>query len=278
MSRVLITGVRAKTGDPLSRQLTEAGGTEVRGGSTDPALVNAPGVRPVRFSWDDPSSWGRASEDVDGVFVVRPDRPDAPQLIAELTAVLPPHAHVVLLSELDGGYFNHDDWAPRVERVVRDSGRSWTILRPGWFSQIFTDERFLLDDLRAGKLPFPSVGERIAWIDARDIAAVAARALLDPALERRTLDLTGPEALTLAETAAVLAAALDRPVEYVDIPLEQALVGREGFDRDNDFGAYDRVRRGMMATIDDTVPKILGRPAMTFSQFATDSFRGLTRH
>jgi uncharacterized protein YbjT (DUF2867 family) len=232
---------------------------------------------PVRFSWDDPSTWGPASEDVDAVFVVRPDRADAPQLIGELTAVLPPHTHIVLLSELDGGYFGPDDWAARVEQAVRANGRSWTILRPGWFSQIFTDERFLLEDIRAGTLPFPSAGQRVAWIDARDIAAVAARALLDPALHGRTLDLTGPEALTLAETASVLAAAFNSPVKHIDLSLEQALDGREGFDRDNDFGAYDRIRRGMVAVVDDTVQETLGRPARTFAQFAKDSFAEASR-
>ncbi|WP_224279366.1 hypothetical protein [Nocardioides lacusdianchii] len=74
--------------------------------------------------------------------------------------------------------------------------------------------------------------------------------MLDPALHARTLDITGPEELTLDETASVLAVALGRPVEYIDLPMEQALAGREGFDRENDFGAYDRIRRGMVAVVD----------------------------
>ena len=268
---VLITGVRAKTGGPLAHLLANEPGVHVRGGSSL-ASIDVPGVTPVRFSWDDASSWEAATDGVDAIFVVRPDRADAPQLISGLLAQTPPHAHVVLLSELDGGYFKPDDWAPRVERAVRGSGRTWTILRPGWFSQVFTDERFMLDDIRAGRLPFPSAGQRVAWIDARDIAAVAARALLDEALRARTLDLTGPEALTLDETASVLAMSLNRPVEYIDLPMEQALTGREGFDRDNEFGAYDRIRRGMVAVVDSTVQEVLGRPAKTFAQFATDSF------
>jgi uncharacterized protein YbjT (DUF2867 family) len=274
VTHVLITGVRAKTGAPLAHLLADERDVHVRGGSTDPASVDMPGVTPVRFSWDDPTSWASAADGVDAMFVVRPDRPDAPRLISELIAGTPPHTHVVLLSELDGGYFGPDDWAPRVERAVLESGRTWTILRPGWFSQVFADERFMLDDIRSGTLPFPSGGQRIAWVDARDIAAVAARALLDPALRARTLDITGPEALTLAETASVLAAALGRPVEYVDLPMEQALVRREGFDRENDFGAYDRIRRGMVAVVDGTVQEVLGRPARTFAQFATDTFAG----
>ena len=58
---------------------------------------------------------------------------------------------------------------------------------------------------------------------------------------------------------------------------ELLLAGREGFDRDNDFGAYDRIRLGMVAVVDDTVQEILGRPARTFTQFATDSFATASR-
>jgi uncharacterized protein YbjT (DUF2867 family) len=176
VTHVFITGVRAKTGAPLAHLLADEPDVRVRVGSAEPASVDVPGVTPVRFSWDDPTSWASAADGVDAMFVVRPDRPDAPQLISELIAGTPPHANGVLLSELDGGYFWPDDWAPRVERVVLDRGRTWTILRPGWFSPVFADERFMLDDIRSGRLPFPSAGQRIAWIDARDIAAVAARA------------------------------------------------------------------------------------------------------
>ncbi|WP_114559392.1 NAD(P)H-binding protein [Desertihabitans aurantiacus] len=267
MHRVLITGVRAKTGAPLATLLADRADVEVRGGTSDPSRVDVPGVGAVRFTWDDPASWEAATAGVDGIFVVRPDRPDAPELITALLAAAPAQAHVVLLSELDGGYFDHDAWALRVERAVQDSGHTWTVLRPGWFMQVFSDQRFYLDPLRNGQLAFPSGGQPVAWIDARDIADVAARALLDPVHRSRTYDLTGPEALTLAETAEVLGAALGHRVEPVEPTMEEALEGREGFDRENEFGALDRVRRGFGALVTTTVADLTGRPARTLAEF-----------
>ncbi|WP_205471095.1 hypothetical protein [Nocardioides sp. SYSU D00038] len=271
MRHVLVTGMRAKTGAPLVDLLAADPRVVVRGGTSDPAAVHRDGVKPVAFSWDDPGSWAPAVEDLDALFVVRPDRADAPELIGHLLSLTPASTHVVLLSEFDPRYFAPDDWPPRTERSVRDSGRTWTILRPGWFMQVFSDPRFFLADVvDRGEIRFPSAGGSVAWIDTRDIAAVAAHALTEPGHHGRTYDLTGPEALTLPETAARLGRALGRPVRHVDIPLEEALAGSEGFDRANDEGAFDRIRRGLFASVTDVVERVTGRPARTFEQFAAD--------
>ena len=228
MRRVLVTGARAKTGAPLSELLAQRRDVEVLGGSSDPARVTQPGVRPVRFSWDDAGTWPAAVDTVDAVFVVRPDREDAPELVAQLVEATPSDAHVVLLSELDDGYFGPDDWAPRVERAVREGGRSWTVLRPGWFMQVFTDSRFWRAEIAEhGRLSFPSGGQAVSWIDARDIAAVAVAALLEDGHAGQVHELTGPEALTLPQTAELLSRAVGRPVEHVEISLEEALAGTD---------------------------------------------------
>lgn len=68
--------------------------------------------------------------------------------------------------------------------------------------QILTDPRFYRDQIvGAGELPFPSGAATVAWIDARDIAAVAAQALFENGHAGRTYRITGPEALSLPRTA-----------------------------------------------------------------------------
>jgi uncharacterized protein YbjT (DUF2867 family) len=271
MRRILITGVRGKTGLPLARLLSEQPDVEVRGGSSDPAQVDLPGVRPVRFSWDDPETWPAAAQGIDALYVVRPDRADAPELVAELVSLTPDGAHVVLLSDLDGGYYAEDDWTPRVERAVHGAGRTWTVLRPNWFMQVFSDSRFFLDDLVAhGRLAFPGGGEAVSWIDARDIAAVAARALLESGHEGRAYDLTGAEALTLPRTAELLAEAVSRPVEHVELSMDEALAGSEGFDRRNAEGAFDRIRLGLARDVTDAVEQVTGHPARSLRDFIGD--------
>ena len=230
MTRVLITGVRGKTGAPLAQLLAARPDVDVLGGSSDPSSVTADGVRPTAFSWDDRSGWAAATEGVDAVYLVRPDRPDTPELVAALLAELPRDARVVLLSEQDADSFAPGDWAPRVEAAVREGGHPWTILRPSWFMQVFTDPRYYADVLAAGQLPFAGGGATVAWIDARDIAAVAERALLDGGHDGQVLELTGPEALTLPATAAVLSQVLGRTVRHQEISIAEAVGGMpEGF-------------------------------------------------
>lgn len=276
MSRVLITGVRGKTGVPLARLLAARSDVEVLGGSSDPASVDLPGVRPTAFSWDEPAGWPAATDGLDAIYVVRPDREDAPALVADLLRVTAAPTRVVLLSEQDADSFAPGTWTLEVERAVRESDRSWTILRPGWFAQVFTDDRYLRGDVAAGRLPFPAGGAALAWIDTRDIAAVAERALLDDALTGTVHELSGPEALTLPETAAVLSKALARPVEHVEMSVEDAVAGVDGFERWEFVTTYERVRAGVYATVTDGVERATGRPARSFRDFVAEHLDELT--
>lgn len=51
--RVLVTGVRGKTGAPLAELLVARRGVEVRGGTSDPSGPGVKGVHPTAFSWDE---------------------------------------------------------------------------------------------------------------------------------------------------------------------------------------------------------------------------------
>ena len=272
MTRILVTGVRGKTGVPLAALLRARPGVEVLGGSSSPATVAVAGVRPVGFSWDDPSGWPGATEGTDAVYVVRPDRVDAPELIGALLDATPRRTHVVLLSERDADSVAPDGWALRAESAVRDSGRSWTVLRPSWFMQVFTDPRFYLDQLRdTGELPFASGGARVAWIDARDIAAVAERALLDDGHAGQVHELSGPEALSLPRTAELLSRATGRPVVHREITIDDAVAGAAGFERDLSVLTFRRVHAGSFAGVTDTVRRVTGRPARSLETFLADA-------
>ena len=272
MTRVLVTGVRAKTGLPLAKLLVARPDVEVLGGSSDPSTVSTDGVRPTAFSWDDPAGWPAATKGVDAVYVVRPDRPDAPELIGALLDGLPEQTHVVLLSEQAADHLAPDAWALRAEHAVRSSGRRWTILRPSWFMQVFTDPRYHLDQVAVrGELTFSSGGASVAWIDARDIAAVAEHALLDPGQAGQVHELSGPAALSLPRTAELLSAATGRPVAHREVPIEDVLAGSDGFERALTELTSRRVHAGSSAVVTDTVERVTGRPSRTLEAFLADA-------
>lgn len=273
--RVLVTGVRGKTGLPLAGLLLDRPGVEVLGGSSSPAAVTIEGVRPTAFSWDEPSGWAAASRGVDAVYVVRPDRPDAPELIGALLAETDPRTRVVLLSEQDADYVAPDGWALRCERAVRSSDRAWAILRPSWFMQVFTDPRFYRARiLEGGDLPFPTGGHPVAWVDAGDIAAVAAHALLDDGDSGRIHEITGPEALSPDRTGELLSGATGRPVAFRESEVEEALEGLEGFERDLIALTFERLQAGSFSVVTDTVERVTGRSPRGLAAFLADSDLG----
>jgi len=271
LQRILVTGVRGKTGVPLAELLADRPGVEVLGGSSSPETVTADGVRPTAFSWDDPSGWPAATAGVDAVYVVRPDRADAAALVGGLLEQTAPATRVVLLSEQAADDVGPDGWAMQVERAVRDSRRDWTFLRPSWFMQVFTDDRFYRDEVAdTGELRFSSAGQSVAWIDARDIAAVAERALLDEEHTGRVHELSGPESLSLPRTAELLSRAAGRPVTHREVSLDEALDGTEGFERELTRLTFERVRAGTFSVVTDTVERVTGRPARTLGEFLAE--------
>ncbi len=103
-------------------------------------------------------------------------------------------------------------WHHNVEWELRDSGLSWTILRPHHFMQNLLDP--LIFDRAAGEIRSSAGDGAIPFIDTRDIGAVAARVLTESGHEDETYTLTGPDALSYGEATSILARVLDRPLEY----------------------------------------------------------------
>jgi uncharacterized protein YbjT (DUF2867 family) len=137
--------------------------------------------------------------------------------------------------------------------------------------QVFTDARYYRDQVRTGELAFPGGGATVAWIDTRDIAAVAERALLDERHVERIYELSGPEALTLPQTAQVMSSALGRPVKHVELTIEEAVAGTDGFDRQVFVATFERLHAGVYSEVTDAVEQVTGRPARTLRTFMADS-------
>lgn len=165
-----------------------------------------------------------------------------------------------------------------IESRLAASGLPWTSLRPGSFMQNFL--RYT-DTIRGAGVFYGCQGDApIAMVDIRDIAAVAAACLAGP-LQPGTgsaghvHEVTGPEAITYAQAAAILAAAAGRPVAYVDVPGAAARQGMIDMGLP-DWLADDLV--GLAALFDSplgrnvspVVEELTGRPARSFATFAAD--------
>ena len=117
---------------------------------------------------------------------------------------------------------------------------------------------------------------RVGMVDARDVGAVAAEIALSPAPHAaKTYWPTGPERLSYADAAAVLSKVLGRPITFNPLTFEEQKQAMVDAGLPEAVAEMNAQALGLFAEGDcdwttDDVPSLLGRPARTFEQFATD--------
>ncbi len=165
-------------------------------------------------------------------------------------------------------------WHAEIEAALVASGLNYTLLRSNAYMQNF----LALAPAIAQTDSFgSSTGTgRIGLVDARDVGAVAAAVAATPAEHvGQTYWLTGPELISYPDGAAVLSEVLGRPITYRETSFDddkQAMM-RVGIPEpvaQMNAQALGLVAAGDAAWLSDDVPSILGRPARSFAQFATD--------
>jgi uncharacterized protein YbjT (DUF2867 family) len=269
VSPILVTGATGNVGAPLVT-LLRAAGAAVR-----PAARRPPPPDGVAFDFRDPSTWRAAFDRVEIVFLIRP--PDVSDVRSDLLPALAVGRsmglrHVVLLS-VQGA-----DRVPvlphaGIERWLRRSGLDWTFLRPSYFDQNLSTV-FAADIRERDLIAVPAGRGRTAFVDAHDVAAVAAAVLLDPAVHRRRAwTPTGP-ALSYDEVAGLLSVELGRRIRYS----RPGIVGyarhaRRWLDMPPSMIAITTVlhttaRLGLAASETDDVRTVTGRAPTTFAEFA----------
>lgn len=211
VERVLVTGGTGKTGRRVAARLAEAG-IEVVIGTRAP---NGPQDR--RFDWADPSS-AMAFSGCEAAYLVAPtDRTDHLAVMRPLLeeAMRRGVQRFVLLSSslLEPG----GPMMGEVHAWLAKSAPDWTVLRPSWFMQNFSDGPHAATIRQEGMIYSATRSGRVGFIDAEDIAATATAALTSTARLNSDVVVTGPEALSYDDIAAIISATLGRPVRHVSL-------------------------------------------------------------
>ncbi|MWA00253.1 NAD(P)H-binding protein [Actinomadura sp. LD22] len=271
MENTLILGATGKTGRRIVRRL-RASGHRVRTASRTGS--------DVAVDLGDPATWPAALDGATAVYLLEPvlqpvpDR-DAriPKFVAE--AVSAGVRRLVLLSAHGVGDAGDDHPLKSAERAVRESGTGWTILRPGWFAQNFS-ESFWRPWVLSGTLAVPTGDGRTPFVDAEDIAEVAADALTDGRHNGRIYQLTGPRAVSFAEAAELIGKATGRTIRHVDVTPEAFTerLASHGVHPDAArmlAGLLANIREDREAAVSDGVERALGRPAKPFEDYITEA-------
>jgi uncharacterized protein YbjT (DUF2867 family) len=165
-------------------------------------------------------------------------------------------------------------WHRAAEQVVEASGMAWTHLRPNAFMQNFTNHH--LGSMRSLGLFHDPVGSgTVSYIDIEDIAAVAAAVLTGSGWENRVLALTGPQAVSSHQAAALFSEVAGRVIRCVEVTVEAARDAMFGFGLpdmvvDAVTELYQAMRDGRFGEVTATVEDIIRRPARSFAQFAAE--------
>lgn len=269
--QVLVTGSTGTVGSAVVAELEQLG-VPVRAAVRSPRPDAARGTAvatttAVRFDLAEPATWPGAFTGVETMFLVRPPAVgDVRRGLLPAVAAARDHGvrHVVFLS-LQGADRLRVVPHATVEDWLRGSGMHWTFVRPSFFHQNLSTTH-LADVRDRREIPVPAGDGRTAFVDAVDVGAVAARALADPAAHRdRAWTITGPEALTYHEVAAVMSEELGVPVRYTRPgALRYAAHARRTLGLPWGMVAvttaiYTTARMGMAAGLSDDVREVLGR-------------------
>ena len=259
--RMLILGGTGKTGRRVSAAL-KAKNVPIRIGSrsAEPA-----------FDWNNDSTWNACLHGVTTVYLnyapdlAIPGATDSVQAFVD-RARERGVCRIVLLSG------RGETEAQSCEKIVRESGLEWTVVRASWFNQNFSEGAFV-EMVQTGRITLPAGSIREPWVDVDDIAEVVVTAMTEPGHVGEIYEVTGPRLMTFADIARDLSHSTGRDIEYIDIPHNDfmAAMTESGAPKDViwllDY-LFATVLDGRNAHLTDGIQRALGRPPKDFADFA----------
>ena len=270
---IAVTGVTGGLGGRVARRLAERGATQrlvVRDPARAPELA---GAEVATGSYDDAEGLRRAFDGTRTLLMVSAsEAPDRQRLHANVVdaAVAAGVERIVYTSFLGAApdctfTFGRDHW--HAEEHIRASGLGYTFLR----DNLYIDFLPLMAG-PDGVIRGPAGDGRVAAVARDDIADVAVAVLLGGGHEGRSYDLTGPEALTLAEAAEELSRAAGRPIRYQAETLEEAYASRAsygapGWEVDGWVTTYVAIANGDLQEVSGDVAAVAGHPPVRLAEF-----------
>jgi uncharacterized protein YbjT (DUF2867 family) len=269
---IAVAGATGTIGTELVRLLAATGADLV-------ALVRDPGRARARLGpavplravdLADPATVASALAGADTLFLVSSDPALEPGVVE--AAVAAGVGRIVKSSAIGFGTNPPAGHAAAEERV-RTSGARWTVLRPSAFQQTLAGYLPAITGAD-GVFELPAGDGRTAFVDARDIAAVAAAVLLDPPASDAVHLVTGPEALSMADVAAIVAAGTGEDIRYRAVDAERARRSLAAHGAGAMVGFltahYSAVAAGGFDLVADTVLRLTGRPARSLADLVAE--------
>ncbi|MDQ2842815.1 MAG: NmrA family NAD(P)-binding protein [Acidobacteriota bacterium] len=276
---ILITGAGGTVGRAVLAEVARGGKKHRAMYRSKPDAVQAPkGTETVIADFSDKASLASALRGVESVYLVCSPIPDLVLLEGNVIEASESAGvrRIVLNSALGAGDFGKSfpSWHRKVEDKLKMAKIEHCILRPNSFLQnVLT---YYAPSIRAKGAFYNAMGNaRTSYLDVRDIAAVAAKALDSSHHHGKTYELNGPEALTCAEVAEKIAEHAGIAARYVEISVEaqrKAMMdqGMPEWQVKALLELQDYYTGGSGGTLDGVLEELLGRQPITMDQFLNE--------
>jgi uncharacterized protein YbjT (DUF2867 family) len=271
---ILVTGATGMFGSRIARGLLDAN-QQVRVLVRDRSRgeqLEASGAELAVGDMDHPETLPQTLDGVHRVFLVSPmdDRIDQRERAVTQAAKA---AGVALVIKLYGAVKHHGQSLDRLHLAsidaLRDSGMTWALLSPN--SVMETSLLGQADSIKRTGAMWGCAGDgKVGLIAADDAAAAGVALLMGNPEPERSYEVTGPEALSMADIAERLTAVLGTQVAYNDMPedsFRELLVAQAGMAPEEvEIKVLTHLRawrRGDADLVTDTVTELTGQAPLS---------------
>lgn len=279
-SKILVTGATGTIGSFVCDQLKEVNAdfTALVRNDEKAKSLNEKGIKTIIGDFSDIASLENAIEGIDKVFLLSVTSPDSPKLQGNLVRVAKEKGvkHIVKLSARGADLESKIGIAryhALTEKDIQDSGIAYTFLQPHSFMQNLV---FDAESIKSQNAIFAPMGDgKIGIVDARDIAAVAVKALTENGHEGKTYVLTGAKALSFHDISNAFTFFLGRDIKYIPVSAEDAHQGMLDAGMPewlaNDLTALNKIfAAGQGSEISNDIEKVTGRRAGLLKEYLND--------
>lgn len=274
MPKIAVTGVTGNLGGMVSG-LCKKNGIEVRNLARNVEKAEKIGFSNVfKSSYDKSEDTVKSLEGIEVLFMVSgSENPNRIQQhkdfidVAKIAGV----SHIIYLSFYNASKnsiftLGRDHYA--TEEYIKENGFKYTFLRDNFYVDFFVDLCREYSEIKG-----PAGNGKVSAVVRSDISEVVAKILENPGKwENQTLNMTGPEELSMTEIVKTVSEYFGKEIKYIEETVEEAYESRkiwkaEQWEYDSWVSTYTAIAENEQSGISNDIEKVLGRKATSLVEY-----------
>jgi len=274
MPKIAVTGVTGNLGGMVAR-LCKKNKIEVRNLARNVEKAEKLGFPNVfKSSYDKSADTVKSLEGIEVLFMVSgSENPNRVQQHKDFidAAKIAGVSHIIYLSFYNASKnsiftLGRDHYA--TEEYIKENGFKYTFLRDNFYADFFVD---LCREY--GEIKGPAGNGKVSAVVRSDVSEVAAKILENPGKwENQTLNMTGPEELSMDEIVKAVSKYFGKEIKYIEETVEEAYESRkiwkaEQWEYDSWVSTYTAIAENEQSGISNDIEKVLGRKAASLVEY-----------